>query len=314
MSTASVSTVAIAGITGKLGTLAAENLLKSSSQVQIRGFCRHKSKVPAELRDNPRVSIVEGQSDDLDAARHAVKGSDVVICCYLGDDNLMINGQKLLIDAAVAEKVPRFVASDYTLDYRKLELGQLPNKDAMIHVKRYLDDQPIEGVHIMIGAFVETFWSFLQVFDGQNYALKYWGSGDEKWDLTTYGTSAQYMAAVSLDPTATGFLKFRGDFISLKEVAKLLEKRYGSPPELVCLGSMDQLRQRVDAARSIDNRAFDVLPLFYVYYIQNGQTLLGDVDNQRYPWVKPETMEDFLNANDVRSGDNSHMLPKSVSS
>lgn len=180
MSTASVSTVAIAGITGKLGTLITENILKASSQVQIRGFCRDKSKVPVDLSTNPRVSIVEGQSDDTDAARRAVRGSNVVLCCYLGDDNLMIEGQKILIDAAVAEKVSRFCASDFTLDYRKLELGQLPSKDPMLHIKKYLEEKPIEGVHILIGVFVETFWAYLGVFDPQKYALNIWGTGEEQ--------------------------------------------------------------------------------------------------------------------------------------
>lgn len=53
----------------------------------------------------------------------------------------------------------------------------------------------------------------------------------------------------------------RGDFLSMKEVAKLLEKRYGSPPEMVSLGSMDELRQQIDAARSKGSRELHLLPL-----------------------------------------------------
>ncbi|KAI9787294.1 MAG: hypothetical protein M1816_007708 [Peltula sp. TS41687] len=176
MSTTPVSIVAIAGITGKLGTLTAEGLLKASSQVQIRGFRRDKRDT------DPRVSIVEGQSGDFDAACRAVKGTDVVICCHLGDDNLLIEGEKLLIDAAVAEKVPRYFASDYSLDYRKLELGDLPSKDPMIHIKDYLEEKPIEGIHMIIGGFIDSFFTYLGVFDAQKYRLSYWGTGDEKYD------------------------------------------------------------------------------------------------------------------------------------
>lgn len=205
-STPNVSVVAIAGISGKLGTLVAESLLKTS-QVEVRGFCRDKSKVSTALSNNPRVSIVEGQSDDPDATRRAVRGSDVVICCYLGSNELMLEGQKLLIDVATAEKVPRFMASDYSLDYRKLELGQLPSKDPMLQVRDYLQGKSIEGIHIMIGCFIETFWQYLGVWDAKNYELSYWGEGSELWEFTTYGTAAEYMAAVALDPTASGFLK-----------------------------------------------------------------------------------------------------------
>ena len=205
MSTPSVSTVAIAGITGKLGTLTAEAMLETS-QAQIRGFCRDKSKAAATLTGNPRVTIVEGQSDDVDAARRALRGSDVAICCYLGDDELMLHGQRVLIDAAVAEKVARYMASDYTLDYRKLSLGQLPAKDPMIHVVNYLKGKTIKGIHVIIGVFTETFFQYVGLWDPKNYQLSKWGSGNP-WDLTTYGTAAQYMAAVALDPAASGFLK-----------------------------------------------------------------------------------------------------------
>ena len=77
-----VSVIAIAGITGKLGQLTAETIL-STSDCRVQGFCRDKSKVAPALRDNSRVTIVEGQSSDPEAARKAVRGSQVVICMYL---------------------------------------------------------------------------------------------------------------------------------------------------------------------------------------------------------------------------------------
>ncbi len=119
----------------------------------------------------------------------------------------MIEGQKMLIDACVEEKVPRYIASDYTLDYDQLEFGDLPSKDPMKHLVKYLEDKPIKGVHIMIGAFIEVFWHYLGMWDAKNYELKYWGTGDEKWEFSTYGNTAQWIAAVALDPKANGVLK-----------------------------------------------------------------------------------------------------------
>ncbi len=52
-----VSTVAVAGITGKLGQLATKSLLEMSPQIKIRGFCRDKSKV-----DSPLALTHESQS------------------------------------------------------------------------------------------------------------------------------------------------------------------------------------------------------------------------------------------------------------
>lgn len=97
--------VAIAGITGKLGLLIAKYLLEFSPSVKIVGYCRSSSKVLATLSSDPRILLVEGANDDLTCQS--------VICCYFGSNDLMLDGQKLLIEACEAEKVPRYIASDY---------------------------------------------------------------------------------------------------------------------------------------------------------------------------------------------------------
>lgn len=279
----SVSTVAIAGITGKLGTLIAQAVL-TTSNVSIRGLCRDKSKLAPELQAFvDRITIVEGGSTDLSAARHAVRGSQVVICSYLGSDDLMINGQKVLIDACVAESVPRYIASDYSLDYTKLELGALPAKDPMIQIKAYVEGTPVKGVHVLIGCFTETFVHYMGAWDPKQNLLQHWGTGDEVWDFTTYGTSAQYIAAVALDPNAHGLLKcespsppsstllrvfslaevcpVRADHMSLKQVATMLTKLRGQAPTMKSIGPMDELKSKIDAARVKGNVGWDVMPL-----------------------------------------------------
>ena len=204
-----VTQVTIAGITGKLGQLTAQHIL-ASSETRVQGFCRDKSKLQSSLTSNPRFSVVEGSSTDLEVLRRACRGSKVVVCTYLGDDSLMVDGQKLLIDAAIVEKVTRFVASDYSIDFTKLQLGQLPSKDAMIHVRHYLQDKPIQGVHIMIGCFTEVFAAYLGLIDVKSNTVKYWGTGDEAWEFTTYGTTAEYIAKVANDEKAVGILKCKG--------------------------------------------------------------------------------------------------------
>ena len=294
----SVSTVAVAGITGKLGTLISHAIL-TTSQASIRGLCRDKAKLAPELQPfSSRITLVEGSSSDLAAAREAVCGSQVVICCYLGSNELMTDGQKVLVDACLAESVPRYVASDYSLDYTKLELGDLPAKDPMIEVRAYLEGKPVAGVHVMIGCFTETFVQYLGVWNPTENLVKRWGTGDEVWDFTTYETCAAYVAAVALDPSAQGFLKFRADHITINEMVKVVARLRGGrgePPNVVSEGSMDELKAKIDAARQKGQVGWDVMPLFYTYYMQNDQVCLGeDLDNARYPHVEPETLEMYL--------------------
>ena len=257
-----VSTVAIAGMTGKLGSLIA-NALLAYPNTHIRGFCRDSSKLPPSLSSSPRVSITQGSASDMAAARGFVKGSDVVICAYLGSNGFMVESQKVLIDAAEAEGVPRYIASDWALDYTKLKLGDLPAKDPMIEIKGYLDTKKgIKGVHVLNGGFMDLF----EMAFGQE-EVGYWGSGEEKWDVTSYEDSAGFTAAVAMDPDATGVIKglsfttalfwskrlihckVLGDRVSFKDAAKVFAKVSGKAPNLKQLGTQEELRQMVDAAR-----------------------------------------------------------------
>lgn len=197
--------VGIAGITGKFARSVVRSLLKNP-EVKIQGYCRDPSKLPSTLLSSPRVSITQGQSDDRTALASFVKGCDVVVCCYLGDHSLMIDGQKLLIDACEAEGVRRYLASDYTLDFTKLQLGDLPPKDPMKHVKAYLETmESVQGVHVLIGIFMQTFFSsFFGMWKPEDTSFNYWGTGEDIWESTTYENAAEFVAAVAQDPNAVG--------------------------------------------------------------------------------------------------------------
>ena len=133
----------------------------------------------------------------------------MVICCYLGNESLMVDGQKLLIDACIEEGVPRYIASDWSLDYRALKMGDLPSKDPMKQVYAYLQDREkegkIHGVHVLNGAFMEVMWaSFMGLFDETVPKFTYWGTGDGKSEMTTMADAAAYTAEIASDPSVTG--------------------------------------------------------------------------------------------------------------
>lgn len=201
-------TVGIAGITGKFARVLTFNLLKYPA-VKIKGYCRDPSKVPKSFSENPNVTLHKGDAFDAPALKSFVAGCDVVVCCYLGDDKLMTDGQKLLVDISEEAGVPRYVASDWALDYTKLELGQLFVKDPQIKVKEYLGTKKtIKGVHILVGAFMNPWFSPpFNVWDPATATFKYWGTGDEVWEGTTYENAAEFTAAICLDKDAVGIQK-----------------------------------------------------------------------------------------------------------
>ena len=197
-------TVGIAGITGKFGRLLARQLLQTPG-VELRGYCRNPSNLPAFLTD-ANVKVFEGGAFDAQAVRPFVDGCDVVACTYLGNDKLMVDGQKALIDGCEELKVPRYIASDYSIDYAKLEFDQLFPKDPMKHIKAYVaTKQHVKGVHVLIGGFMETLTSpFFRMYDAKGPAFRYWGDGTEVFEASSYENAAQYTAAVAADTSAVG--------------------------------------------------------------------------------------------------------------
>ncbi|GAB1207610.1 hypothetical protein APSETT445_006334 [Aspergillus pseudonomiae] len=296
-------TLGIAGITGKFARLVVKHLLQTHAEVHIRGFCRNASKLPDHFRASDRITTIQGDAMSLVDARAFVRGCHVVVCCYLGDNQFMTDGQKVLVDACELEGVTRYLASDYCLDFTKLELGQHPAKDPMKLVKAHLDSKPtVQGVHVLIGAFMETFWSgYFGVFDPAEITFSYWGDGDEVWESTTYDTAAAFVAAVATDPNAVGMQHFLGDRKNIHQIADDFAEVYGKRPRLVRLGSKEDLYHRMHSIYDKDpSDIYGYLALFYQYYCINGQTYLKpELDNGKYPTVQPITFQQFMQSHRI---------------
>jgi hypothetical protein len=268
-------TIGIAGFTGKFARCVVKSILQYPG-VSVRGFCRDSSKLPPSVTTSSRIHIVNGEFNDKDALQSFVTGTDVVICCYLGNEELMSEGQKLLIDACVANNVPRYIAGDFSVDITNIPYGALPPKDPCKDIKKYLESRDIQGIHILIGVFMETFWSdFMQIWDPRQKKLSYWGTGHEMWESTTYGTAADYTAAVAMDKTAVGIQQCKssanlfelvgkklipivlGDRKSLIELVEMFGKVYGFKPNLHNLGSLEDLHQSMH--KSLQMNPADVM-------------------------------------------------------
>lgn len=165
-----------------------------------------------------KLELIQDNAFDNDAILSFVHSCDVVVFCYLDDDKLMVDGQKLLINVCGDEpSVTWYVASDWALDYTKLELGQLFPKCPMIHIKAYIETkQDVSGVYILIvGSMEPVFSPFFNIFDPESNTFQYWGEGDEAMGGITYDDAAKFTAAVAADPNASGILKCERSSLSM---------------------------------------------------------------------------------------------------
>lgn len=326
--------IAIAGFTGRMGRLITSFILQDHPDATIHGICRSANKLDASTRCNPRVKIFEASSTDSAALQAALAGTSVCICCYLGDSKLMVDDQKTLIDACIAEDVPRYIASDYTFDYRPLEFGDYPAKDPMKHIHQYLEEkektEKIKGVYILNGAFMEFVWGPLLGFvNAAEGAFCYYGTGDEQLEMSTMKDTAKFVAAVAMDSNANGAVKCkairyyypnplqnrpptniyfadRGDSKNIKELAQLYQEAFGGEPHVQHLGSLQDLHDHMTRVfKENPQNGFAWVGLYGQYWMSNGKTLLGKTDNERYPSVVPTTVEEFLKGHTKDSVGNS---------
>lgn len=141
-------------------------------------------------------------------------------------------------------------------------------KGVMAHLET---KERVKGVHVLVGLLTET-WSLFDFWGARGMRVKYWGTGHENWELTTYAIPAEYVAAVALEPGAVGvlkcgmfawmpsfwrvaltmFLAVLGDRKSTFEIAEDMKAVYGIKPKLERLGSLEDVYKQRNAGGQQD--------------------------------------------------------------
>ena len=134
-------------------------------------------------------------------------------------------------------------------------------------------------------------------YDKAQYAIKYWGPEDATWEMTTYADAAAFASEVALDPSAQGFFLFRGDLRSYEQMAGDFAGVYGAAPELLSLGSIDDLyRNMKESLHKTPNNIWSWMPGHYTYYLTKGDLTMPveKLDNSKYSNVQATTFRQFL--------------------
>lgn len=205
--------IAIAGFSGRVAQCIATNLLQKSNSIQVIGICRDPSRVPSAIAKHPRVETWKADFADRTTIEKALQNVSTCVCCYRGDADVVTTGQRVLIDACISQNVHRYFASDFSFDYRPLKIGEFPFKDFQLEIDDYLEKKERESgafkaVHILNGGFMEAILTqFMGVLDVDSKKIRYWGTGDEPWDMTSTEDTAKFTAEAICDENATGVLK-----------------------------------------------------------------------------------------------------------
>lgn len=282
--------VVLAGATGNLGGRITRALRQRGAS--IRAIVRpgtSKDKLTGLLEQ--QVEIVEADLQVRAELVRALQGASCVISTLLGLHQVLIDAQGALLEAAVEAGVPRFIPSDYAMDFAKIEPGLNRNFDLHREFKERLDHAPIRATSILNGAFMNLLTGQAPLVLFRLHRVLYWGQDpDQPIDFTTMDDTAAFTAEAAMDAEAPPVLRIAGEQISAAGLATAASEVSGRPFRLLRGGSLGRLQRIIKITRALTPRSDAPFPVWqgmqYLYCMFEGSGMLTPLDNRRYPHLR----------------------------
>ncbi len=278
--------IVLAGATGLLGGRIAAVLREHGADV--RAVVRADSPLEAigSLRDAgvEIVTVDYGSRAQLSAA---CSGASCVVSALSGLRDVIIDAQSMLLAAAVAAGVPRFIPSDFCIDFTSLEAGTNRNLDLRREFHERLAREPIAATTIFCGMFMDLLAGQAPVILFNKRRIFHWGDADQAMDFTTVDDTARYTAAVALDRSTPRYLRIAGDEVSARGLAVAASEVAGARFRLLRPGSLRAFNFVIAMTKRFAPGKGELYPpwqgMQYLRDMLSGQAKLTGLDNARYP-------------------------------
>jgi len=289
----------LAGATGNLGGRIARAILERGANV--RAVVRHNSdpdKVE-ELRKRG-AAIAEVDFNSVSEVTGACQGGSCVISALSGLRDVIVEAQTLLLDAAVKAGVPRFIPSDYSIDFTQLPPGTNRNLDLRREFHDRLDKAPIAATSILNGMFTDLLTGQAPFILFKLKRVVCWEDANQRLDLTTMDDTAEFTAAAALDSSTPRFLRIAGDQLSARGLVEVVSEVTGENFRLFRPGGLKRLAILIKITRAILPKSNTLYPpwqgMQYMHNMFSGRAKLEPLDNDRYPGMRWTTVRDVLAA------------------
>ena len=293
------STIAVAGATGNLGGRIVRALLERGAGVTalVRlGAARDKLEPLQKL--GATIAGVDWSS--ASQLTRACSGASCVVSALQGLQDVIVGTQTVLLDAAVQAGVPRFIPSDFSIDFTKFPPGENRNLDLRRDFHKRLDKASISATTIFNGAFADMLTGQMPLILFKLKRVLYWGDVDQRMDFTTIDDVAAFTAIAALDPSTPRFLRIAGDQLSARELTAVVSEVVREEFRLFRAGGLGMLGTLIKVARTVAPGEQELYPAWQgMQYMRNmfdGRAKLRPLDNDRYPGVRWTTARDVLSA------------------
>jgi nucleoside-diphosphate-sugar epimerase len=290
-------TVVVAGAAGNLGGRIATALLERGAGV--KALVRHSTaRDKIERLHKLGVTVVRVDTSSVSDMTQACANASCVVSALNGLGNAIVEAQTLLLDAAIAAAVPRFIPSDYSIDFTKLLPGENRNLDLRRDFHVRLAQTSIAATSILNGAFAELLIGPMPLILFKLRRVLYWGNADQRMDFTTIDDTAAFTASAALDPSAPRILRIAGNELSARELTAVASEVTGTRFRLLRAGSLGTLGTIIRALRTVAPAENDVFPpwqgMQYMHNMFDGRAKLEPLDNDRNPGMRWTTAREVI--------------------
>jgi hypothetical protein len=280
--------IVLAGGTGDLGGRIARSLLEKGASVRVL-VRRDSDAAKVDALRKSGATIYEVDFHNAAELAKACEGGTCVVSALSGLHYVMVGIQTLLLKAAVAAGVPRFIPSDFSIDFTKLPYGNNRNLDLRKEFKEHLDKADIAATSILNGMFTDLLTGEAPVVLFPLKRVMYYGNPDQLMDFTTIQNTADYTALAALDPSTPRYLRIAGDVLNAHGLKEAATKATGEQFSLFRVGGLGLFNTIIKVTKALTPNSNKVFPAWqgmqYMHDMFTGLPKLKPLDNDRYPEI-----------------------------
>lgn len=289
--------ILVAGATGNLGERITRALLDQGAEV--RAIVRQGTDLrKINHLEQLGAKVFQVDMSKVNEVTTVCAGVSCVVSALAGLRDVVIDTQKVLLDAAVKAGVPRFIPSDYSLDFTKFPDGTNRNLDWRREFHTYLDKAPIKATSIYCGGFMDMLTDQIPMIMIKQRMIMYWGHADHPLGFTTVADTAVYTAFAALDADTPRSLWIAGDQPTPRKLQALMTDLTGKKFRLFRTGGQGFLNLLIKIIRKMAPGENELYPAWQgMQYLSNmidPRSDLPRIDNDRYQGVKWTTVRDLL--------------------
>jgi nucleoside-diphosphate-sugar epimerase len=289
--------IVVAGATGNLGGQIVTNLVEQGAEVKALVRPTSNAETVKNLQKQG-VAVIVIDVWNVENIAKACVGASCVVSAMSGLREVIIDAQKVLLDAAVAAGVPRFIPSDYSSDFTKFEDGSNRNLDWRREFHTHLDKAPIKATTIFNGAFMDMLTGQMPMILFSKKRVFHWGNGNQRMDFTTIKDIAKYTAFAAMDDNTPRFLRIAGEQLSASEIKNVVSEVSGEKYSMLRPGGLGMFGFVIKMTRFFAPGKGELYPAWqgmqYMHNMLDGRGLMNPLDNNRYPNMRWTKVRDVL--------------------